>query len=53
MEIQNLIMNPKSGPVKSNSEQYQFYLSTFPAKINDKRFQNKEKNLFWGHFSQR
>ena len=28
-------MNPKSEPVKSNSEQYQFFLSTFPAKIKN------------------
>ena len=30
-EIQNLVVNPKSQPVKSNSEQYQFlfkYIST-------------------------
>ena len=27
-----------------------FYLSTFPAKINDTNFQNKEKTVFWGHF---
>ena len=26
------------------------YLSTLPAKINDKFSQNKGKTLFWGHF---
>ena len=46
VEIQNLVMNPKSQSVRSNSEQYQFLLSTFPAKINDKIFQNKEKTHF-------
>ena len=49
VEIQNLFVDPKSWHVKSNSEQY-FYLSTFPAKINGKIFQIKEKTLFWGHF---
>ena len=50
VEIQSLIVNPKSWPNKLNSEQYHFYLSMFPAKINDNIFQNKEKTLFWGHF---
>ena len=50
MKIQNLILNPKSGPVKSNSDT-NFVLTSFPAKVNDKIFQNKEKNIFWGHFS--
>ena len=42
MEIKNLVMNPKLWLVTSNSEQYQFFLTTFPAKINGKIFQNKE-----------
>ena len=46
VEIQNLVMNLKSQSVRSNSEQYQFLLSTFPAKINDKIFQNTEKTQF-------
>ena len=49
VEIQKLVVNPKSRPVKSNSDQYNFLLSKFPAKINGKLFQNKEKTLFWGH----
>ena len=52
MEIQELIVNPKSRPVKLNSKQYQFLLSTFPAKINDKIFQINEKTLFYGSFVQ-
>ena len=27
-----------------------FYLSTFPAEINDKMFQNKGKTVFLGNF---
>ena len=27
-----------------------FYLSTFPAEINDKMFQNKGKTVFLGYF---
>ena len=46
VEIQNLVMNLKSQSVRSNYEQYQFLLSTFPAKINDKIFQNTEKTQF-------
>ena len=52
MEIQNLIINPKSQPIKSNSEQFQFLLSMFPAKINDK-LQIKKKNYFEVVFPQR
>ena len=45
MEIQNLAVNPKSEPVKSNSKQYQ---SMLPAKINDKIFKiNKNNLIFW------
>ena len=52
MEIQKLIINPKSQPIKSNSEQFQFLLSMFPAKINDK-LQIKKKNYFEVVFPQR
>ena len=47
--IQNLVMNPAFWPV-SQTLHTNFYLSTLPAKINNKVFQNKEKNLFWDHF---
>ena len=50
VEIQNLVVNPKSGPVKPNSEQYQVLFKYVSSKINDKIFQNKEKTLFWGYF---
>ena len=43
MEIQNLAVNLKSQPLSRTLDTY-FYLSKFPAKINDKVFQNKEKN---------
>ena len=49
VEIQNLLMNPKSRPVKSNSEQYQFLFKYISGKINDKIFQNLPK----GNFSQK
>ena len=52
VEIRYLVMNLKSQSVRSNSEQYQFLLSTFPAKINDKIFQNKEKTHFGVNFAQ-
>ena len=51
VEIQNLVVNPKSRPVMSNSEQYKFLFKyTFNKKLMTKIFQNKEKTLFWGHF---
>ena len=52
MKIQNLIVDHKSRPAKLNSKLNitNFYLSTFPAKINDKIFQINEKTLFCRHF---
>ena len=45
METQNLVANPKSEPGKSNSKQCaNFYLSIFPAKINDQIFKTNKKN---------
>ena len=32
MEIQNLVVNPKSEPVKSNSKQYQFLFKYISSK---------------------
>ena len=32
MEIQNLVVNPKSEPVKSNSKQYQFLFKYVSSK---------------------
>ena len=32
MEIQNLVVNPKSVPVKSNSEQYQILFKYISSK---------------------
>ena len=41
----------KENPDKKNiGNNINFYLSTFPAKINDKIFQNKGKTLLLFHF---
>ena len=37
-------------PLSQTLNNTNFYLSVFPAKINNKIVQNKEKTLFWGHF---
>ena len=47
-EIQNLIVNPKSQLVNSNSEQYHFLFKSL-SEIDEKN-QIKEKSLFWGYF---
>ena len=47
MEIQNLVVNPKSEPVKSTLNNINFYSSTFPAKINDKIFKINKKPPFF------
>ena len=45
MEIQNFLVNPKSllSQILNNTN---FYLSTFPAKVNDKIFNVNNKNPF-------
>ena len=47
IEIQNLVWNPISEPIKSNFEQYRYLFSTFPAKINDKIFKINKKNPYF------
>ena len=49
MEIQNLVVNPKSWPIKSNCEQYPFSFQYIPSKNQWQNF-SKEKTLFWSHF---
>ena len=43
VEIQNLVVNPKSLHVKLNSEQYQFLLKRLPPLQND----NFSKYAIW------
>ena len=52
VEIQNLTVNPKSWPIKSNSEQYKFLFKYISSKYQSQNFskKKKEKTLFWGHF---
>ena len=50
MEIQNLVVNPKP-KLSQTINNTSFYLSTFPAKINDKIFKINKKLLFCGYFS--
>ena len=38
VEIQNLVVNPKSRPVKLNSEQYQFLLKYVSSKNQPQNF---------------
>ena len=47
LEIQNLVVNHNPS-LSRTLNKIKFYLSTYPAKINDN--QNREKTLFWGHF---
>ena len=51
MEIQNLFVDPKSQHNSGTLNNTNIYLSTFPAKINHKIFQNK-KNYFGVIFAQ-
>ena len=44
-----LVVNPKSRDINQTLNT-NFYLITFPAKIHDIVFPNKEKTLFWGSF---
>ena len=41
---------PNRSPLSLTLNNNNLYLSMFPAKINDKIFQNKEKTLCWGGF---
>ena len=41
---------PNHDPLSQTLNNSNFHLSTFPAKINDKIFENEEKNKFWGHY---
>ena len=51
IEIQNLVVNPKP-KLSQTINNTSFYLSKFPAKINDKIFKiNKKKTLFCGNLS--
>ena len=50
VDIQNLTVNPISGHIKSNSEQYQFLFKYVSSKNQWLNFQNEEKTLVWGHF---
>ena len=50
VEIQKLVVNSKSWPIKSNSEQYQFSFKYISSTNNGKIFQKKKKTLFWGRF---
>ena len=45
----NIVQGSKSSETTRTLNNINFYLSTFPAKINDKVFQNEEKSLFWVH----
>ena len=49
VEIQKLV-NSKSWPIKSNSEQYQFSFKYISSKNIGKIFQKKKKTLFRGRF---
>ena len=47
MEIQNLVVNPKP-KLSQTINNTSFYLSTFPAEINDKIFKiNKKNTILW------
>ena len=48
VEIQNRFESQITTTLSRTLKNINFYLSTFPAKIKDKFFYNKEKNLFWG-----
>ena len=50
VEIQNLNVNPRSQPVKSNSEQYQLLFKYTSSKIQYQKFKKKRKRTFWGSF---
>ena len=50
VEIQNLNVNPRSQPVKSNSEQYQLLFKYTSSKIQYQKFSKKRKRTFWGSF---
>ena len=51
MEIQDLIVNPKSRPVKLNSKQYQFLFKCVSNKNQWQNFSNERKNLILWFFS--
>ena len=50
MVIQNLVVKPKSPPVKSNFKQYQFLSNCVSSNNQWQIFQFNEKNLCCGHF---
>ena len=52
METQNLVVHPKSEPVKSKSKQYQFLFKSVLSKNQLQNLQNENKlNHFFGRFS--
>ena len=51
MKIQNLVVDLKSEPVKSNSEQYQFLFKYVSSENKWQNFENYQKKLFCGHHS--
>ena len=53
VEIQSLVMNPKSQTIKSDSGQYQFLFKYVSSKVNVKTFQNKGKPYFGVIFSKK
>ena len=50
VEIKTSLWIPNHDLLSQTLNNNNFYLSTFPVKLNNKIFQNNEKTLFWGHF---